>query len=104
MKRMVALFILVFAVTVMSLYAAQWTGYISDAKCGLKGNSADHADCAKTCIKNGEAAVLVANGKVYTLDKQDEAKALAGEKVIVKGTASKDGKAIKVESIAKAAK
>jgi hypothetical protein len=104
MKRVVGLFILIFAVMAMSLYAAQWTGYISDAKCGLKGNSADHADCAKTCIKNGEAAVLVSAGKMYTLDKQDEAKALAGEKVVVKGTASKDGKSIKVDTITKATK
>ena len=104
MKKTVTLFFLVFALLAMSLYAAQWTGYISDAKCGLKGNSADHAECAKTCIKNGEAAVLVSGGKLYTLDKQDEAKALAGEKVVVKGTASKDGKSITVESITKATK
>lgn len=104
MRRTVGLFFLVFALAAVSLYAAQWTGYISDAKCGLKGNSAAHAECAKTCIKNGEDAVLVAGGKLYTIDKQDEAKALAGEKVVIKGTASKDGKSIKVDSITKAEK
>ncbi len=104
MKKILALFLLAFTLSAMALYAAQWTGYISDAKCGLKGDSADHADCAKTCIKNGAAAVLVSEGKMYHLDKQAEAKKLAGEKVVVTGTESKDGKSIKVESIAKAEK
>jgi hypothetical protein len=104
MKRMLGLFMLFAAMSTMTLYAGTWTGYISDAKCGLKGNEAGHADCAKSCIAAGEAAVLVAGGKLYSLDKQDEAKALAGEKVVVKGTASKDGKTIMVQSIAKAGK
>ncbi len=104
MKRVFVLFLLVFTLSAMVVYAEQWTGYISDAKCGLKGDSADHADCAKTCIKNGAAAVLVSEGKMYRLDKQPEAKKLAGEKVVVTGTASQDGKSIKVESIAKAEK
>ncbi|MBZ5500419.1 MAG: hypothetical protein LAP85_28830 [Acidobacteriia bacterium] len=104
MKKTVGLFLIVFVMSAMALYAAQWTGYISDAKCGLKGDSAAHADCAKTCIKNGEAAVYLSGGKLYTLDKQDEAKKFAGEKVVLKGTASKDGKSIAVESITKAGK
>jgi hypothetical protein len=45
----------------------------------------------------------VSGGKVFTLDKQDEAKKFAGEKVMLKGTAGEDGASIKVESIEKAA-
>jgi len=102
MKKTLSLLLIVFALSAVALHAAEWTGYISDAKCGVKGESADHAECAKSCIKSGIAAVLVSDGKMYTLDKQDEAKKFAGEKVVLKGTASKDGKSIKVESITKA--
>lgn len=104
MKKILGLFLLALALSAVALHAAQWTGYISDSKCGLKGDSADHAECAKSCIKNGAAAVFVSDGKLYSLDKQDEAKKLAGEKVVITGTASKDGKSIKVESIEKAEK
>lgn len=104
MKRVLGLLCVMFVLSAVALYAEQWTGYISDAKCGLKGDSADHAECAKSCIKAGSAAVLVADGKLYTLDKQAEVKKFAGEKVVVKGTAAKDGKSIKVEAIEKADK
>ncbi len=102
MKRLGGLFLLAVALSAMSLYAAEWTGYISDSKCAAKGEKAEHAGCAKSCISRGADAVFVAEGKVYTLDKQDDAKKLAGEKVVIKGTASEDGKSIKIESIEKA--
>ena len=104
MKKVFGLLCLVFVLSAAVLHAEQWTGYISDAKCGLKGESADHAECAKDCIKSGIAAVFVSGGKLYTLDKQSEAKKFAGEKVVLTGTASKDGKSIKVEKIAPAEK
>jgi Protein of unknown function (DUF5818) len=104
MKKVTALLILVFALSTMSLLAADWTGYIADEKCAAKrGEDAGHAGCAKKCIDGGSAAVLASEGKVFKLDKQDEAKKLAGEKVVVKGTASEDGTMIKVDSITKAA-
>lgn len=104
MKKVIGMLCLVFALSAVVLHAESWTGYISDSKCGLKGGSADHADCAKSCIKSGAAAVLVADGKLYTLDKQAEAKKFAGEKVTLTGTAGDDGKSIKVEKIEKADK
>ncbi len=104
MKKIIGLLLLGMTLSALSLYAGQWTGYISDSKCGAKGDSAAHADCAKSCIKAGAAAVLVADGKVYTLDKQSEAKKFAGEKVMLTGTESKDGKSIKIEKIEKAEK
>ena len=104
MKRIIVALCLVALVSMGAVYAAEWTGFISDAKCAAKrGESEGHAGCAKKCIGGGDSAVLVAQGKVYTLDKQDDAKKLAGEKVLVKGTASEDGASIKVDSIAKAA-
>ena len=102
MKKVCGLFLMMFALSAMMLFAGEWTGYISDSKCGVKGDKAEHAGCAKSCIGRGASAVLVSQGKVYALDNQEEAKKLAGEKVLVKGTASEDGKDIKVESIAKA--
>ncbi len=102
MKKSVSMFLLAFALSAAMVYAGEWTGYISDSKCGVKGDKPDHAGCAKSCISRGAAAVLVSEGKVFTLDKQAEAKKLAGDKVVVKGTESKDGKTIKVQSITKA--
>jgi len=104
MKRLTGLLILALALSTVSLFAADWTGYIADASCAAKkGEDPGHASCAKSCIGKGQAAVLASGGKVFQLDKQEEAKKLAGEKVVVKGTASEDGTAIKVESITKAA-
>ena len=103
MKRVTGLLIFALALSTMSLFAAEWTGYIADSNCAAKkGEDAGHAGCAKSCIGKGAAAVLASGGKVYQLDKQDEAKQLAGEKVVVKGTANADGTAIKVDSIKKA--
>ncbi len=93
---------LVFTLSAMALYAGEWTGYVSDSKCAAKGDKPEHAGCAKSCISRGASAVLVSEGKVFELDNQGAAKKLAGEKVTVKGTASEDGKSIKVESIEKA--
>jgi hypothetical protein len=103
MKRLTAALCLVVLLSAGALYAGEWTGYISDSKCAAKkGESADHAVCAKGCIGKGDSAVLVSSGKVYTLDKQDDAKKFAGEKVTLKGTKSEDGSSIKVASIKKA--
>jgi len=102
MKKVCGMLLLVFALSAMALYAGEWTGYISDSQCAAKGEKAEHAGCAKSCIGRGASAVLVSEGKVYELDKQDDAKKLAGDKVVIKGTASEDGKSIKVESIEKA--
>ena len=104
MRKIVALCLVAFVLSAMALYAGEWTGYIADANCAAKkGEDAGHAGCAKSCIGKGAAAVLASGGKVYTLDKQDDVKKLAGEKVVVKGEMNQDGTAIKVESVAKAA-
>lgn len=104
MKKIAVLFLMIFVLSALSLYAAQWTGYIADANCAAKKAVEDpnHAGCAKSCIGKGAAAVFVSEKKVYTLDKQDEAKKLAGEKVVLKGKMSEDGTSIKVDSITKA--
>ncbi|HEY3128662.1 MAG TPA: DUF5818 domain-containing protein [Acidobacteriota bacterium] len=105
MKKLSVLCLIFFVFSLAALYAGEWTGYIADAGCAgkdvSKAGGSGHSDCSKRCIGKGAAAVLVADGKVYKLDSQDEAKKFAGEKVMLKGTASDDG-SIKVESITKA--
>jgi hypothetical protein len=90
---------LVFATT--GAFAETYTGYVSDAMCAKdphKASTADHADCAKTCIKGGDKPVLVVAEKtVYTITNPEILVPHAGEKVTVEGTA-KDG-ALTVTSV-----
>jgi hypothetical protein len=54
-----------------------WTGWISDSHCGVKGMSADHADCAKKCIQGmGAKYVFVetASKKITPIQNQDAVK------------------------------
>lgn len=101
MKKVCVSMVVVFTLAFAALYAGEWTGYVADEKCAAKkGEDPGHAACAKNCINGGQPAVLASGGKVYKLDKQDEAKQFAGEKVMLKGTL--EGDLIKVESIKKA--
>lgn len=81
-----------------------WTGWITDESCGAGGAKAEHKDCAKRCAENGSKLVFynTADKKIYALDKQDVAMQHIGHEVKVTGEV--DGKAIKIESIAAAAK
>ena len=81
------------------LQAAEWTGWITDEHCGAKRASGEQADCALKCAERGAALVLYnsADQKIYKLSDQDAAKAHAGKKVRVVGTAEEDK--ITVESI-----
>lgn len=104
-KLLVALPILCLLLAVIPLTAAEsggWTGEVMDMACyiasGAKG--ADHADCAKTCVKNGEPmGLLTADGKLFLLaaDHDDASpfealKDLAGEQAKVEGSLSeRDG-------------
>ncbi len=80
-----------------------WTGWITDDKCGAKGAKAAHKACAEKCMGEGHKLVFYNNAdkKIYSLDKQDDAKANLGAEVKVTGEV--DGAAIKVESIAPSA-
>ncbi len=98
MKRVFVLLTVLLMATSMS-FASSFTGDIVDQKCANGGKSGEgHASCAKNCIKGGQPAVLVtADGKIYELDKQEEAAKHAGHNVTVTGTEA-DGK-IAVEKI-----
>jgi hypothetical protein len=98
MKKYLLLLALSFSIAV---YADKgtWTGYISDAHCGAKGNDASHASCAKKCVKDGSAAVFVVGDKVYTISDQKKVSKFIGDKVTITGTIT--GDAIEIEKVSK---
>ena len=95
------LMVLMFSLSIAA-YAGDpgtWTGYISDAHCGAKGNSADHADCAKKCVANGYAPVFVVGDKVYKIKDTKKVADFIGDKVSITGTIT--GDAIEIDKISK---
>jgi hypothetical protein len=85
----------------------EWTGYITDTHCGVRGAGKDHtAACVEKCMKTGSKAQLWsdADKKAHDLDSFDKVKALVGTHVTVKGAMDPETGAITVESAAKAAK
>ena len=102
MKKLGIVMLAVMLFAMLSM-AASWTGWISDEKCGAKGANAEHAACAKTCIKGGIAPVLaVDGGQVYKFSNPDKVKKFAGQQVQITGTET-DG-TIAVETVKAAAK
>jgi hypothetical protein len=89
-------FVALFAV---SAFAAEWKGTISDSKCG-----AAHADaseksmkCVNACVKGGQKAVLVTDGKVLKIANQDKVAEHLGHKVTVSGKL--EGDTVTVDSV-----
>jgi hypothetical protein len=82
--------------------AASMKGWVSDAKCAAKGAAADHASCAKGCVRGGEKAVFVndSDGKVYPIANQDSVKDHVGDHVqIMASTADGALNVSKVEAL-----
>jgi hypothetical protein len=90
-----------FAVTAalsFSAMAADVSGFIIDKSCAEKPAMRGNVSCAQTCLKRGDAAVLVTDaGKVYQIDDQTKVVEHAGKKVTITGKI--DGDTIKVESV-----
>lgn len=103
MTRRMTVALLVAVLAGVPLFAADFTGWITDEHCGAKGTSPGHKSCALKCAEGGAALVLYdpAGEKLYKLSDQDAAKKNVGHKVKVTGTL--DGDTITVESIAEAA-
>ena len=85
MKRIVLRFVLVLSLFTITSFAAEMTGYISDSKCGAKGEKDEHADCAVKCVKGGAAPVFVSAGKVYKIDDVAKVQDHVGHKVTITG-------------------
>ena len=64
MKRYLVMLSLLFTTIAYAMDKGTWTGYISDANCGVKEDQAGHAACAKKCVKGGAAPVFVVGDKV----------------------------------------
>jgi hypothetical protein len=91
-----------------------WTGEVLDLACYIAGDAhgADHAGCAKSCVKNGQPmGLLTDDGTVVLLaaNHKDGApyealKDMAGGKAVVMGTLSeKDGMKVVTVTGSKAA-
>lgn len=104
MTRRMTVALLVAVMAGVPLFAADFTGWITDEHCGAKGTSSGHKSCALKCAEGGAALVLYdpAGEKLYRLSDQAAAKEHVGEKVKVVGTL--EGETITVESIAAAEK
>jgi hypothetical protein len=74
-------------------------GWVSDAKCGVKGANAGAEACTKKCIAAGEKAVLVTDTdqKVLAVDNPEALKGHEGHHVAVTGHV--DGDKIHVDSL-----
>ena len=99
MRKYLLLLVLFIAGIVYAADKGTWTGYISDADCGAKGNSVDHAACAKKCVKGGAAPVFVVGDKVYAISNPKKVEKFIGDKVNITGTIT--GDAISIEKISK---
>lgn len=94
---------LFFAFAAVSAFGAEWTGYISETKCGAahSDGSAKSIACVKSCIKSGAKPVFVADGKLLKIANADKVtEDLYGLKVKLTGELS--GDTVTIDSVAKA--
>ncbi len=94
MKRVLAAFATM-SVFALGSFAAEWTGYISDAGCGAKHANGTEASikCVTGCVKGkGAAAVFVVGDKVLKIDAGSQAKVMdhLGHKVTITGKLADD--------------
>ncbi len=96
-RRIVVASVLVLSLFALTSWGAEMTGYVSDSKCGAKGTSDSHADCAVKCVKGGAVAVFVTDGKVYKVDDASKVQDHIGHKVTITGELK--GDTVQVESV-----
>jgi hypothetical protein len=97
LKKLAVVIVLVCALFAMSAPAAEWKGWIVDAKCAAKGANAGHAACAEKCAKGGAALVFVTDGRVLKVAQQDKVQGHAGHEVTITGKL--DGDTVSVDSV-----
>jgi len=101
MKKLIVVLLLIAVALVVVAAAKDSTvnGYVTDAKCGVKGASAAHAACAKKCIEAGEKVAFVPDGTqdVLIVANPDSLKGHEGHHVTITGTMDK--KTIHVDSV-----
>src|SRR5690348_4365494 len=80
-------------------WAAEYVGYLADAKCARAGKAAgkEHANCSVKCVEGGESIVLVGDDKkIYQIKNQAKVKPHVGHHVALQATA--DGDTLEVET------
>ena len=100
MKKSMYLIVMGMFVFALTAAAGEWTGHISDSKCGAA--HADHSEksiqCVTGCVKGGESPVFVTeDGKVVKISNPDTAMAHLGHQVKVTGNL--DGDTLTIESV-----
>ena len=111
MKRITGLMVIAMVVSaaVVCLPAAETLkGSIGDKMCGADHHGTEAVKCTTACVKNMNSAYvfIVSKDKVLDIENQKDAKVAAelakhaGHSVEVTGTMSKDGKSVKIDSIA----
>ena len=103
MKTLTAATILFLSLFAASAMAGEWTGWISDAKCGAKGATADHSECAekrgvrREARESGAKLVFATDATAYQIDDASKVEGHVGQKVTITG--SMDGNTVKIESV-----
>jgi hypothetical protein len=99
-KYLITLLMVFFVIIGNATEKGTWTGIISDDHCGVKSANEGHAECAKKCIKDGKATVLVVGDKMYKISDPKQVEAYIGQKVTITGDLTDD--VIKVKKVSKA--
>ncbi len=93
MKTLVTLTAVALSLASTAALAETMTGWVADAMCAKDPASvskADHAACAKKCVKGGEPTVFVVGDKVYKVANADKLAPFIGDKVTVDGKLAGD--------------
>ena len=108
MKRiLVILFVLSFALIAASAFAGEWTGVITETKCGAahKAGSAKDISCIKSCVTSGAGKLaLLAGDKLYTITNPDKATGHEGHTVNVTGKTDEAANTVTIDTLEMAAK
>jgi hypothetical protein len=99
-KYLISLLMMFFVVIASATEKGTWTGFISDDHCGVKSANEGHAECAKKCIKDGKATVIVVGEKMYKISDPKKVEEFIGQKVTIEGDLK--GDVIEVKKVAKA--
>ena len=104
MKKLLVVLLMLTLLLVLAAVAkegAAVNGWVTDAKCGVKGTSAAHEACAKKCIGAGEKVAFVPDGTqdVLIVDNPDSLKGHEGHHVTVTGNINQDKRTIHVDSV-----
>ena len=97
MKKVAMFAVLALSLFAISAVAAEWTGAISEAGCGLKHANGGGEKCVTSCVKRGAAPVFVTDGKVIKIANADKVMDHLGKKVVVNGKL--DGDTVTIDTI-----